>query len=167
MCVVYDELRRLAGRYLLQQSPGHTLQPTALVHEAYLRLMDRAQPDWRDRVHFFSVAATIMRQVLVDHARTKLAEKRGGRSLRVEFRDVLDYCDEKAREFIVLDDALRALEHFDARKARILQLRYFAGMTVEEVAEALGLSIATVGRETRYAEAWLRRELGKEQQAGS
>lgn len=157
--LVYDELRRLAGAYLKNQAPGHTLQPTALVHEAYMRLADRSQPDWRDRAHFFSLAATIMRQILVDHARTRCAVKRGGGNSKVEFKDSLDYSSEKASDLVTLDDALRALAAFDERKARTLELRYFGGLSMEETAEAMGISVATVGRETRYAEAWLRREL--------
>jgi RNA polymerase sigma factor (TIGR02999 family) len=157
--LAYNELRRLAGAYLRNQAPGHTLQPTALVHEAYLRLANRSQPEWQDRAHFFSLAATIMRQILVDHARNKCAAKRGGSNVQVEFKDCLDYSDEKAADLVVLDDALNALAAFDERKARTLELRYFGGLSVEETAEALGVSAPTVGRETRSAEAWLRREL--------
>jgi RNA polymerase sigma-70 factor (ECF subfamily) len=156
--LVYNELRRLAGAYLQRQAPGHTLQPTALVHEAYLRLAG-SQPDLRDQTHFFSVAATIMRRILVDHARSKCAVKRGGAQAKVEFKDSLDYSDEKASDLLALDDALRALSAFDERKGRTLELRYFAGLSVEETAEAMGISVATVGREIRHAEAWLRREL--------
>jgi RNA polymerase sigma factor (TIGR02999 family) len=163
--LVYDELRRLAGGYLRNQAPGHTLQPTALVHEAYLRLADRSQPDWRDRAHFFGLAATIMRQILVDHARSKGAAKRGGERARVEFKETLDYSDEKASDLVVLDDALKGLAAFDERKARTLELRYFGGLSVEETAEVLGTSEATVGRDTRYAEAWLRRELAGDQES--
>jgi RNA polymerase sigma-70 factor, ECF subfamily len=157
--LVYTELRRLAGAYLRNQAPGHTLQPTALVHEAYLRLAERSQPDWKDRAHFFSVAATIMRQILVDHARTKCAVKRSGARGQVEYKDSLDYSDEKASDLVAVDDALKELAAFDARKARTLELRYFGGLSVEETAEVLGISVATVGRETRYAEVWLRRAL--------
>ena len=158
MPLVYQELRRLAASFLRGQ-PGHTLQPTALVHEAYLRLVDRASADWQDRAHFFNLAATIMRQILVDHARSKAAVKRGGRRARVDFKDTLNYSDEKAADLVALDDALQGLAAFDERKARTIELRYFGGLSVEETAETLGVSIATVGRETRYAEAWLRREL--------
>lgn len=158
MPLVYQELRRLAASYLRGQS-GHTLQPTALVHEAYLRLVDRASADWKDRAHFFNLTATIMRQILVDHARAKVAAKRGGGRARVDFRDTLNYSDDKAADLVALDDALQGLAAFDQRKARTIELRYFGGLSVEETAEALGVSVATVGRETRYAEAWLRREL--------
>ncbi|HUA62897.1 MAG TPA: sigma-70 family RNA polymerase sigma factor [Verrucomicrobiae bacterium] len=160
MPLVYEELRRLAGSYLRSQSPGHSLQPTALVHEAYLRLADRAQPDWQNRAHFFGVAANIMRQILVDHARSKYAAKRGGGAAKVEFQESMEYSDERARDLIALDDALRALNTLDERKARALELRYFGGLSVEETAEVLGVSMATVGREIRFAEAWLRHEMG-------
>lgn len=157
--VVYQELRRLASSYLRNQAPVHTLQPTALVHEAYLRLVDRSTSDWKDRAHFFNAAAAIMRQILVDHARAKGAVKRGGGRARVDFHDSLDYSDEKAADVVALDDALRSLAAVDDRKARAIELRYFGGLSVEEAAEALGISVATLGRETRYAEAWLRRRL--------
>jgi RNA polymerase sigma factor (TIGR02999 family) len=159
MPLVYTELRRLAASFLRNQPSEHTLQPTALVHEAYLRLVDRANSDWKDRAHFFSLAATIMRQILVDHARSKAAGKRGGGRAKVEFKDTLNYTDEKAADLVALDDALRGLAAFDERKARTIELRYFGGLSVEEAAETLGVSVATIGRETRYAEAWLRREL--------
>jgi RNA polymerase sigma factor (TIGR02999 family) len=157
MPLVYQELRRLAASYLRGQSQN-TLQPTSLVHEAYLRMVDRSA-DWQDRSHFFNLAATIMRQILVDHARSKIAAKRGGGRVRVDFRDTLNYSDDKAADLVALDDALLGLAAFDERKARIIELRYFGGLSVEEIAETLGVSIATIGRETRYAEAWLRREL--------
>jgi RNA polymerase sigma factor (TIGR02999 family) len=161
MPLVYRELRRMAGGFLRQQAPGHTLQPTALVHEAYVRLVQRVNPDWRDRAHFFHVAATVMRQILVDHARAKVAGKRGGGQIRVEFRETLEYSDGKASEVVALDDALTQLEAVDNRKARVIEYRFFGGLSIEETAEALGVSIATVGREIRYAEAWLRREMQK------
>jgi RNA polymerase sigma-70 factor (ECF subfamily) len=157
--LVYKELRRLAGGYLRHQVPGHTLTPTALVHEAYLRLVDRTASDWKDRGHFVNIAATIMRQILVDHARAKVAAKRGGGAPRVQFTESLSYTDEKAAQVVALDDALHALAEFDDRKARTIELRYFGGLSTEETAEVMGVSVATVGRETRYAEAWLRRKL--------
>jgi RNA polymerase sigma factor (TIGR02999 family) len=156
--VVYKELRRLAAAYLRNQPANITLQPTALVHEAYLRLVERSQRDCQDRAHFFRLAAIIMRQILVDHARAKIAAKRGG-GARVEFNESLNYSEGKARDLVALDDALKALAAFDERKARVLELRYFGGLSVEETAEALDLAVASVGRETRKAEAWLRREL--------
>lgn len=162
--VVYQELRRLAASHLRNQSYNQTLQPTSLVHEAYLRLVDRSQSEWRDRAHFFHLASTIMRQILVDHARSKLADKRGGRQARVEFNEAVICSNEKARDVVALDDALKALAATDERKARVLELRYFGGLSVEETAETLGISTATIGREVRYAEAWLRRELRRSDQ---
>ena len=161
MPVVYQELRRLAGSYLRNQNPGHTLQATALVHEAYLRLAERQQPDWQDRAHFFSVAATIMRQILVDHARTRCAAKRGGGAVNVELKDSVMYCDEKAPELVALDDALQALAKLDARQARVLELRYFGGLNNDEIAAVLDIGVATVVRDVRFAEAWLRREMAR------
>jgi|SRR5467141_1830735 len=159
--LVYRELRRLAGSFLRDQAPGFTLQPTALVHEAYIRLVDRSVSDWKDQAHFFNLAATIMRQILVDHARAKVAAKRGGGRVRVELEETLQYSAEKAADLLALDDALKALAAFDERKARVIELRYFGGLNVEETAETMGISTATVGREIRYADAWLRRELQK------
>src|SRR5262245_9000225 len=159
MPLVYQQLRRLAGKFLRNQARGHTLQPTALVHEAYLRLIQRANPDWQDRAHFFRVAATVMRQILVDHARAKVAAKRGGGQIKLEFKESLNYSDKMASQVVALDVALQALAQFDERKARVIELRYFGGLSIEETAEALSISIATVGREIRYAEAWLRRNL--------
>ena len=156
---VYEELRRLSSILLRNQEGGQTLQPTALVHEAYLRLVDRSHAEPRDRTHFFRLAATVMRQILVDHARAKAAKKRFGGHVRVDFNDALQYSDAKAGLLVALDDAMNELAILDERKAKILELRYFSGLTVEETSEALGLSPATVGRETRYAEAWLRRTL--------
>jgi RNA polymerase sigma factor (TIGR02999 family) len=158
MPLVYGELRRIAGGYLAGQR-GHTLQPTALIHEAYLRLAGRETPEWRDRAHFFAVSATIMRQILVDHARGKQAAKRGAGAVKVEFDDRLPYSDEQPEALVTLDDALRELGKFDERRAKVLELRFFGGLSVEETAEALGVSVATVGREARLAEAWLVREL--------
>lgn len=157
--LLYGELKRLAGAFLRHQTPGHTLQPTALVHEAYLRLVDRSQSELQDRAHFFNLAATVMRQILVDHARSKVSAKRGGGQPKADFRESLNYSDEKAPDLVALDDALQELAKSDERKARTIELRYFGGLSVEECAEALGVSVATVGREIRQAEAWLRREL--------
>ena len=158
--LVYGELRRLADRYLRRERPGHTLQSTALVNEAWMKLIDQRNVHWQNRAHFFGVAANIMRQILVDHARSKYAAKRGGGGAKVEFQESMEYSDERARDLIALDDALRALNTLDERKARALELRYFGGLSVEETAEVLGVSMATVGREIRFAEAWLRHEMG-------
>lgn len=159
--LVYDELCRLARYRLQNQSPGHTLQPTALVHEAFIRLVERSQPEWRDRAHFFAVAGKIMRQLLVDYARAKCAGKRGGGSTRVEFKDTLNYSDEKAHDLLVLDDAMKELATFHERKARALELRYFSGLSVNETAEVLSISVETVRRDIQYGEAWLRRRMQK------
>jgi len=159
---IYDELRRLSAKFLGRQGEEQTLRPTALVHEAYLRLVGRSHSEPRDRSHFFRLAATVMRQILIDHARARTARKRHGGYLRVDFNDALLYSDAKSGLLIALDDALKELAEVDRRKAKILELRYFSGMSVDETADALGLSIATIGRETRYAEAWLRRALESE-----
>lgn len=164
--LIYQELRRLAGNYLRHQPSNNSLQPTALVHEAYLRLVDRTQSDWQDQAHFFRLAATIMRQVMVDHARAKLSAKRGGHAIRIEFNDAVEYSDDKALSLVALDDALKELAAVDERKARTLELRYFGGLNVEETADVLGTSTATVGRDTRYAEAWLRKQLKRAELPG-
>lgn len=157
--LVYQELRRLANSYLRRERPGHTLQPTALIHEAYLRLMDQGQPEWRSRSHFFSFAAHLMRQILVDHARTHNAAKRGGSGQRVPMDEAQALAPERDPELLALDEALTRLEQFDERKARVLELRFFGGLTLEEAAEALGVSTRTVEREMRLARAWLQKAL--------
>ena len=156
--VVYAELRRLAHRYMQGERAGHLLQTTALVHEAYFRLvgLDR---DWEGRRHFFAVAAQVMRQVLVDFARRREAGKRGGGAVVVPLEEA-SLSLERAEELIRLDDALQALAQLDARKARIVELRFFGGLTIEETAEVLGLSHATVERDLKLAKAWLQREMG-------
>jgi RNA polymerase sigma-70 factor (ECF subfamily) len=156
--LVYEELRDLARSYLRRESPGQSLQPTALVHEAYIRLVDQSLPDWKNRAHFFGVAARVMRQILVDQARNHHALKRdGGR--QVEMDDAVALTDDRSAELLALDEALRTLESFDTRKAKIVELRFFAGLTVEETASALEISPATVHREVRLAETWLYRKL--------
>lgn len=163
--LVYRELRRLADSYLRRERDDHTLQPTALIHEAYMRMVDQNLPEWRSRSHFFGVAAQIMRQILCDHARSKNAAKRGGGEKKAPLLDAFDYSDERAAELVALDDALKDLAKFDERKAKIVELRYFGGLTVAETAEALDLSVATVGRELRFAEAWLLKALTSEEPA--
>lgn len=160
MPVVYAELRRLAASYLRSERPDHTLQPTALVHEAYLRLADQHSVEWANRGHFFGIAARIMRRILVDHARRRRALKRDMAGLRLTTEDAgpLD----RAPELIALDSALTSLEKLDPQQAKVVELRFFGGMTVEETAEATGISTATVKREWRTARAWLRREIGAE-----
>lgn len=157
--VIYQELQKLAGSYLRNERPGHTLQPTALIHEAYLRLIGQNVPAWQNRRHFFGVAAQLMRQVLVEHARAHSAAKRGGGEAQLPLDEALTYTQEKAAELVALDDALQALAQLDARKARLIELRYFGGLSLEETAAILDISIATIGREMRLAQAWLHREL--------
>jgi RNA polymerase sigma factor (TIGR02999 family) len=160
MPAVYDELYKLANSYLRRERPGHTLQPTALINEAYLRLIKQDFPEWRSRRHFYGVAAQLMRQILVEYARGRAADKRGGGDQKFSLDDALTFSDEKAAELVALNDALIALAKFDERKVRIIELRYFGGLSLEETAAALGLSIATIGHEMRLARAWLRREMG-------
>ncbi len=159
--VVYEELRKLAQSYLRRERPDHTLQPTALINEAYLRLVKQDFPEWQSRSHFFGVAARLMRQILVEHARTHAADKRGGGVTELSLDEAWLYSNEKAAELVALDDALSALAKFDERKARIIELRYFGGMSLEETAAALNLSIATITHETRLARAWLHREMSR------
>lgn len=157
--IVYDELRHLAASYLRGERSAATLQPTALVHEAYLRLLAQSLPDWQSRSHFFGVAAQLMRQILVDHARQHSSAKRGGGAQRVTLDEAFCFAHEKGADVIALDDALNALAEIDPRKAKVIELRFFGGCSVEETAQALDVSVATVGREQRLAEAWLHREL--------
>jgi RNA polymerase sigma factor (TIGR02999 family) len=157
--LVYQELRRIADSYIRREKPGHTLQPTALIHEAYMRMVDQSLPEWQNRAHFFGVSAQIMRQILVDHARGRQAAKRGGGVRRVPIEDAVIYSEEKAADIIALDDALQELAKLDDRKVRIIEFRYFGGLSVEDTAEALGISVATVGREMRMAQAWLMRQM--------
>ncbi|MBM3810734.1 MAG: sigma-70 family RNA polymerase sigma factor [Acidimicrobiia bacterium] len=159
--LVYEELRRLANSYFSRERPDHTLQPTALIHEAYLRLMDQQTPEFRNRAHFFGVAAQLMRQILVDHARSHRAHKRGGLSQRVPLEETVSFSLRRSEELIALDKALAELEQFDARKCRVIEFRYFGGLTSEEISQALGISTATVGRELRLAQAWLHRAMSQ------
>jgi len=159
MPVVYEELHKLAHSYLRRERSDHTLQPTALINEAYLRLVKQDFPEWQSRRHFYGVAAQLMRQILVEYARARAADKRGGGGQKFSLDEALTFCDEKAAELVALDDALVALAKFDERKVRIIELRYFGGLSLEETAAELGVSIATIGHETRLARAWLRREM--------
>jgi RNA polymerase sigma factor (TIGR02999 family) len=160
MPLIYDELRRLADYYLRRERPDHTLQPTALVHEAYLKLIDQTRVDWQNRAHFFGVAAQLMRRILVDHARRHRASKRGGFRQKLTLDEAVDYSRTRDVDLVKLDDALTALAKFDARQSRIVELRFFGGLTIEETAEALGISPATVKVDWSMAKAWLRREIG-------
>lgn len=157
--LVYFELRRIANRHLRDERPGHTLQPTALVHELYARLADQAAPDVRDRIHFLGVAAHVMRQILIDHARTKYAQKRGGRQEKVSLDEAREACIEKPAIMVRIDDALNQLARHDPGKVQLVEMRFFGGLTAEESAEVLGLPVNQVRRELRVAQAWLQREL--------
>ncbi|MDM7921171.1 MAG: sigma-70 family RNA polymerase sigma factor [Pyrinomonadaceae bacterium] len=157
---IYDELRRLAGSYLRKERSNHTLQPTALVHEAYMKLIDQRQVKWQNRAHFFGIAAQVMRRILMDHARKHLANKRGGDAeiLPLE-EEILVVSHDKSAELVALDDALQQLGEIDPQKARIVELRYFGGLSIEETAEVLAISVPTVNRHWRMAKAWLYSEL--------
>lgn len=158
MQAVYPELHRLAARYLRGERRDHTLQPTALVNEAYLRLI-RSKVDYNDRVHFLAIAARVMRRVLVDHANARNAQKRGGDRLRVTLSDAKLGIDGAAPDVLALDEALLRLAELDERKSRVVELHFFGGLTYDETAEALGVSVATVNRELRFAKAWLASDL--------
>jgi len=162
MPLVYGELHRMAERYLNQESPGHTLQTTALIHEAYLRLVGPQTPHWQNRAHFFGVAAQVMRHILVDHARSRGYAKRGGAAQMVPLEQAALVSAEQAAEVVALDEALSALAAFDERKSRVVELRYFGGLSLEETAAVLKVSTDTVKRDWRLAKAWLLNELSGE-----
>ena len=155
--LVYKELRRLAQSYLNRERPGHTLQGTALVHEAYLRLIDQREVQWRDRNHFFALSAELIRRILVDHARSKMAEKRGGDHVKLSLEEGMDAAVAGDVDLIALDDALELLARTDPQQSRIVELRYFAGLKIEETAEVLNISPATVKRDWTVAKAFLKR----------
>jgi len=159
MPLVYDELRRVARRSLAGQRNDHTLQSTALVHEAYLRLAGPRAMHWQNRSHFFAVAAQMMRQILVDHARRRLAAKRGGSSLTLSLDEAVALPQQTRVDLVALDDALTRLAELDQRQSQVVELRFFGGLSVEETARALGISVATVKREWAVARAWLYAEL--------
>ena len=161
MPLVYEELRRMANNYLRNERKGHTLQTAALVNEAYLRLVDHENIAWQNRAHFFGVAAQAMRRILVDHARSRNYQKRGGGAQQVSLDEAMTLAGDRAAELIALDDALRELAKMDERKSRVVELRYFGGLSLEETAEALGVSIPTVTRDWNTAKAWLMREMSK------
>ncbi len=160
MPVVYRELRKIAKGYLKGERPDHTLQTTALIHEAYLRLIGQDFPEWQSRAHFFGISAQLMRQILVEHARSHGAAKRSG-GQKIELDEAATFVQNDAADLVALDDALTTLAGFDARKSRIVELRYFGGLSVDETATVLEISVATVGREMRLAQAWLQREMSK------
>jgi RNA polymerase sigma-70 factor (ECF subfamily) len=159
--LVHQELRRLARRYMFGERPGHTLQTTALVNEAYLRLVNSRQVNWQNRAHFFAISAQLMRQILVDYARARQSQKRGGGVPKVTLDEALMGPQEKGHDLVALDDALKALAEVDPRKSKVVELRFFGGLSVEETAKLLKVSPDTVLRDWRLAKAWLSREMGK------
>jgi RNA polymerase sigma-70 factor, ECF subfamily len=161
--LVYQQLRRLARRRMRLENLGGTLQTTALVNEAYLRLVGVTNMAWQDRVHFFAVSAQIMRRILVDAARSRVSARRGGPAPRLNLGEDVDASPQRARELIALDDSLKALAQMDARKARVIELRFFGGLSVEETAEVLKISPQSVMRDWKLAKAWLSREMGAPQ----
>jgi RNA polymerase sigma-70 factor (ECF subfamily) len=161
MPLVYDELRRLAGSYLRRERRDHTLQPTALVNEAYLRLIDQSNVRWQNRAHFFGIAARLMREILVEYARSHNAAKRGGGAARLTLSKAVAFFEEEDVDLLVLDDALDELEAIDEEKARMVELRFFSGLSIEQTAEVMEISTATVTRQWRLAKAWLFRRIKK------
>lgn len=161
MPLVYEELRLLAHRHLGRERAGHTLQTTALVHEAYLRLVDQKETRWRNRAHFIAIASQMMRRILVDYARARGYAKRGGGARRVSLDEAMVVSDERADDVVALDDALSTLAQFDERKSRMVELRFFGGLSIEETAEVLGVSLGTVMRDWTLAKAWLQREINR------
>jgi RNA polymerase sigma factor (TIGR02999 family) len=159
LALVYEELRRLAASYLRGERPGHTLQPTALVHEAYLRLLDQRQVDWSNRAQLMGLAAVMMRRILVNHARDRIAEKRGGGAEHVSLTVAGEGIGAAEVNVLDLHDALTRLSDLDQRKGRIVELKFFGGLTTDEIAETLGLSVATVERDWKFARAWLSRAM--------
>lgn len=160
--LVYDELRRIAHRYMQRERNGHTLQTTALVNEAYLRLAGQQKIQWQSRAHFFAVSAQVMRHILIDHARRRHYAKRGGEASQVQLEDTAAMSQQRAAELVALDDALDELAKLDPRKARVVELRYFGGLSLEETAEVLEISVMTVRRDWRAAKAWLFRAVNGE-----
>lgn len=159
--MVYDELRRIAAAYMRHERPNHTLQATALVHEAYLQLVEQTRVDWRNRAHFFGVAAQLMRRILVEHARSHNALKRGGMVHKLALEEAMNHFPDREVTVVALEDALQTLEKMDERQCRIVELRFFGGLTTEEIAEVLGVSTATIEREWRAARAWLYAEMSE------
>ena len=161
MPLIYGELRQLARHYMKSERSGHTLQTTALVNEAYLRLINRKQVQWQNRAHFFAIAAQLMRSILVDHARSHAYAKRGGGARKIALDDAMAVSQQRATEVVALDDALKRLAEIDPQQSRIVEMKFFGGLTIEETAEVLGLSPATIKREWRTAKAWLYHELSQ------
>ena len=165
--LVYKELHRVAHRYMADERAGHTLQTTALVNEVYLRLVDVRGVRWQDRAHFFAICARTMRRILIDFARSRQYQKRGGEAVSVTLDEALGVSPEPAVDFVVLDDALNALGKLDPRKTQVVELRFFGGLSVEETAEVLKISLDTVMRDWKFARAWLARELSGEKPDGT
>ena len=161
MPLIHDELRRLAHHYMSRERGDHTLQTTALVNEAYLRLVNRKDAHWQNRTHFFAIAATLMRNILVDHARTHAYAKRGGGAHKIELDEAMIVSQQRAAEVIALDEVLKKLAVFDPQQSQVVELRFFGGLTIEETAEVLDLSPATIKREWSTAKAWLYHELAQ------
>ncbi len=161
MPLIYEELRQLARHYMNRERVGHTLQTTALVNEAYLRLINRKQVHWQNRAHFFAIAAHLMRSILVDHARSHAYAKRGGGARKIALDEALAVSQQRAADVVALDDALKRLAEIDRQQSRIVELKFFGGLTIEETAEVLALSPATIKREWSTAKAWLYHELNR------
>ena len=160
MPLVYDELRRIARNYLRRENAGHTLQTTALVHEAFFRLTAQQQVSWQNRAHFFAIAAKMMRRVLINHAETKHAAKRGGpQAKKIELDEALAFCEQRNLDLLALDEALKKLSSFDEQLCSVVEMKFFGGLTNEEIAEVLQVSLATVKREWSTAKSWLLREM--------
>ena len=162
MPLVYEELHRLAHRYMKRESPGHTLQTSALVNEAFVRLVGQNNVRWQNRTHFFGIAAQMMRRILVDYARSRNYAKRGGGAARISFDEALIVSDERSAEVVNVHEALERLAKFDARKSQIVELRFFGGLSIDETAEVLSVSPGTVMRDWTLAKAWLRREISSD-----
>ena len=165
--LVYDELHRLARTYMAHERPGHILQTTALVNEAYLRLIDTEQTNWRNRAHFFAACSQVMRRILVDWARSRQAMKRGGEAQTLQLEEALVVAYDPGTDIVALDDAVTALAALDPRKGQVVEMRFFGGLSVEETAEVLKTSPETVMRDWKFAKSWLRRELIKEAAGGN
>jgi RNA polymerase sigma-70 factor, ECF subfamily len=159
--VVYDELRHLAAGYMRRERPDHTLQPTALVHEAYVKLLAQRSVDWQGRAHFFGVAAQLMRRILIDHARGHLRQKRGGEHQKVSLDEALVFSEQQSGEILAVDESLKRLQKIDPRQARVVELRFFGGLNIEETAEVLKVSAKTVKRDWSVARAWLYADIKK------
>jgi RNA polymerase sigma-70 factor, ECF subfamily len=159
--VVYEELRRLAASYMRRERPNHTLQATALVHEAYVKLLQQRSVDWQGRAHFFGIAAQLMRRILIDHARGQLRQKRGGEHQKISLDEALVFSEQQSAEMLAVDESLQRLEKVDPRQARVVELRFFGGMSVEETAEVLKVSAKTIKRDWSVARAWLYADIKK------